>query len=77
MRSTSPSPTTSGRSYAAFVEAAPRRGRYDIRLSSLKLAAALKRGLTDVGVDVLDIGLWGTEGSYFATFSEHLDAASW
>src|SRR5712675_1512502 len=62
-----------GRAYAAFVK--PRRVAvgYDIRLSSPKLAAALKRGLMDVGVDVLDIGLWGTEGSYFATFSEHLD----
>src|SRR5258707_8544564 len=62
-----------GRAYAAFVK--PRRVAvgYDIRLSSPKLAAALKRALMDVGVDVLDIGLWGTEGSYFATFSEHLD----
>jgi phosphomannomutase len=62
-----------GRAYAAFVK--PRRVAvgYDIRLSSPKLAAALKRGLMDVGVDVLDIGLWGTEGSYFATFSEALD----
>src|SRR6185312_16364871 len=46
---------------------------YDIRLSSPQLAAALKRGLTDCGVDVLDIGLCGTEGSYFATFAEELD----
>src|SRR5256714_519917 len=62
-----------GRAYAAFVK--PRRVAvgYDIRLSSPKLAAALKRGLKDVGVDVLDIGLWGTEGAYFATSSEALD----
>ena len=59
-----------GRAYAAFVK--PRRVAvgYDIRLSSPQLAAALKRGLTDCGADVLDIGLWGTEGSYFATFAE-------
>src|SRR5256885_10298335 len=59
-----------GRAYAAFVK--PRRVAvgYDIRLSSPTLAAALKRGLMDVGVDVLDIGLWGTEGAYFATSSE-------
>src|SRR5438034_5146300 len=62
-----------GRAYAAFVK--PRRVAvgYDIRLSSPTLAAALKRGLRDVGVDVLDIGLWGTEGAYFATAAEHLD----
>jgi len=62
-----------GRGYAAFVK--PRRVvvGYDIRLSSPGLAAALKRGLTDTGSDVLDIGLWGTEGAYFATFAEKLD----
>lgn len=62
-----------GRAYAAFVR--PRRVAvgYDIRLSSAALAAALKRGLTDTGVGVLDIGLCGTEGSYFATFAEKLD----
>src|SRR5256885_15789494 len=62
-----------GRPYAAFVR--PRRVAvgYDIRLSSPTLAAALKRELKDVGVDVLDIGLWGTEGAYFATSAEALD----
>jgi len=62
-----------GRAYAAFVK--PRRVAvgHDIRLSSPGLATALKRGLTDAGCDVLDIGLWGTEGAYFATFAEQLD----
>jgi phosphomannomutase len=62
-----------GRAYAAFVK--PRRVAvgFDIRLSSPSLAAALKHGLTDSGCDVLDIGLWGTEGAYFATFAEKLD----
>jgi len=46
---------------------------YDIRLSSPQLAAAVKRGLIDCGVDALDIGLWGTEGAYFATFADKLD----
>jgi phosphomannomutase len=62
-----------GRGYAAFV--APRTvavGR-DIRPSSPAIAAALIRGLTDSGVDVLDIGVGGTELAYFAAFSEHLD----
>ena len=61
-----------GRAFAALVN--PRRVAvgHDIRLSSPQLAAALKRGLTDSGSDVLDIGLWGTEGAYFATFCESL-----
>src|SRR5690606_732800 len=45
----------------------------DIRLSSPALAEALVRGLTDSGVDVLDIGVVGTEIVYFATFHEKLD----
>jgi phosphomannomutase/phosphomannomutase/phosphoglucomutase len=62
-----------GRAFTALVH--PRRVAvgHDIRLSSPGLAAALKRGLTDCGADVLDIGLWGTEGAYFATFAESLD----
>jgi phosphomannomutase len=62
-----------GRAYAAFVK--PKRvavGR-DIRLTSAEFAEALIRGLTDSGVDVLDIGLCGTEGVYFATFAWELD----
>src|ERR1700733_13108254 len=62
-----------GRAYAAFVKPKRVAVGYDIRLSSPPLAAALKRGLTDCGVDVLDIGLCGTEGAYFATFAERLD----
>jgi phosphomannomutase len=62
-----------GRAYAAFVK--PKRvvvGR-DIRASSDELCAALSAGLTASGVDVLDIGLCGTEGVYFATFDEQVD----
>jgi phosphomannomutase len=62
-----------GRAYAAFVKPKRVAVGYDIRLSSPPLATALKRGLLDCGVDVLDIGLCGTEGSYFATFAEGLD----
>ena len=39
----------------------------DIRLSSEELADAVCRGLTDAGIEVLDIGLGGTEMVYFAT----------
>src|SRR6478752_2419657 len=62
-----------GQSYVAFLK--PKRvcvGR-DIRLSSDQLCQALIRGLTDSGVDVYDIGLCGTEGVYFATFSGGFD----
>jgi phosphomannomutase/phosphomannomutase/phosphoglucomutase len=62
-----------GCAYAEFVK--PKRvaiGR-DIRLSSAELCAATTRGLLESGVDVYDIGLCGTEGSYFATFNTPLD----
>ncbi len=62
-----------GRAYCAFVKPHRVAVGYDIRLSSPQLAAALKRGLLDSGCDVYDIGLWGTEGSYFAAFAEKLD----
>ncbi len=61
------------RAYAKFVQ--PQRvavGR-DIRLSSAGLTDAVIRGLTDSGVDVIDIGIGGTELVYFATFHEKLD----
>ncbi|MFK8053034.1 MAG: phosphomannomutase [Woeseiaceae bacterium] len=45
----------------------------DIRLSSAELADAVCRGLTDAGVEVLDIGLGGTEMVYFATGSLKAD----
>jgi len=62
-----------GRAYAGFVK--PKRvavGR-DIRPTSEAFARELIRGLTDAGVDVVDIGLCGTEGVYFATFFYGLD----
>ena len=62
-----------GRAFAGLVRPKRVAVGHDIRLSSPQLAAALKRGLTDCGSDVLDIGLWGTEGAYFATFAEGLD----
>jgi phosphomannomutase/phosphomannomutase/phosphoglucomutase len=40
---------------------------HDVRLSSRGLCDALCAGLTSSGVDVLDIGLCGTEQIYFAT----------
>ncbi|MGQ0563486.1 MAG: phosphomannomutase [Gemmobacter sp.] len=61
-----------GRAFAQVMQA--RRvvlGR-DCRASSAALAAAVAEGLMAAGVEVLDIGLCGTEEVYFAT--AHLDA---
>ena len=62
-----------GRAYAVTVQ--PRRAAvgHDVRLSNPTLATALANGLLDSGVDVLDIGLCGTEEIYFATFHHRLD----
>jgi len=62
-----------GRAYAAFVEPQKVAVGHDIRLSSYSLSQALISGLTDSGVDIIDIGIGGSELSYFATFHENLD----
>jgi phosphomannomutase len=62
-----------GRAYAAFVEPRTVAVGRDIRVSSAALAAALTKGLNDSGVDVLDIGVVGTELVYFASFARQLD----
>ena len=46
---------------------------HDVRLTSPELDRALCQGLVASGVDVVDIGLVGTEEVYFATFSLELD----
>lgn len=62
-----------GRAYARFIEPHTVAVGRDIRLSSESLTAALIRGLTESGVDVVDIGVCGTEMVYFATFARGLD----
>lgn len=61
-----------GRAFAARLGTARVVVGRDGRESSPALAAALIRGLTQGGVEVLDLGLAGTEEMYFAT--DHLDA---
>ncbi|CAI3806093.1 phosphomannomutase [Rheinheimera sp. MM224] len=47
---------------------------HDIRLSSPALSAALAKGLTEGGANVIDIGLCGTEQVYFSVFNLNADA---
>ena len=56
-----------GNATAEFLDAQQIVIARDIRHSSAELADAVIRGLIDAGVEVLDIGLGGTEMVYFAT----------
>ncbi len=58
-----------GRAYAAVFGVKKVAVAYDIRLSSLELATALITGLVESGVDVVNLGLCGTEEIYHAAFS--------
>ncbi|EPM7551803.1 phosphomannomutase CpsG [Citrobacter freundii] len=57
-----------GRAYGEYLKPETIVLGGDVRLSSEKLKLALSNGLRDAGVDILDIGLSGTEEIYFATF---------
>lgn len=46
---------------------------HDIRLSGLSLSNALAEGFLTAGVDVVDLGLCGTEEIYFAAFDMDVD----
>lgn len=56
-----------GRAFADETQASTVCVGHDIRLSGPELSEALSKGLTDGGVDVVDLGLVGTEMVYFAT----------
>jgi len=56
-----------GRAFSKFTKAKKIVIGYDIRKSSVEISEALKNGITDSGVDVIDIGLCGTEMIYFST----------
>ncbi len=62
-----------GLSTARFLKAKKMVVGRDCRLSSQELCEALSRGLTDGGVDLLDIGVCGTEMVYYTTFAKELD----
>src|SRR5690554_4275805 len=57
-----------GRAYGEYLQPKTIVVGGDVRLTSEELKLALSNGLRDAGVDVLDIGLAGTEEIYFATF---------
>ena len=50
-----------GRAYAGLIQASRVVVGHDVRLTSPDITAALTRGLVAAGVDVVDIGLVGTE----------------
>ena len=62
-----------GRGYAQFLNPTQVAVGWDIRLSSRGMSQALIKGLNDSGVNVVDIGLCGTEEVYFSTFSQKFD----
>lgn len=58
-----------GRAYGEWLPAGKKQVVVggDIRLTSESLKAALANGLMDSGIDVIDLGMTGTEEIYFAT----------
>jgi len=56
-----------GKAYSKFISARKVVVGCDVRKSSKEISEALIKGLTESGVDVIDIGLCGTEMIYFST----------
>jgi len=62
-----------GRAYSRHFTPKSMAIGHDIRLSGPALSKALARGFTDSGVEVIDIGLCGTEEIYFASANLEVD----
>ncbi len=62
-----------GQAYAAFLSPARVAVGWDVRTSSLPLVKALAAGLNERGVEVLKLGMCGTEQVYFYTSHLELD----
>jgi len=62
-----------GRAFGEYLDADTVVVGGDARLTSASLKAAVTEGLQSAGVNVLDLGLCGTEEVYFATFSLEVD----
>jgi Phosphomannomutase len=64
-----------GRATAQYLHAKTIAIGGDVRLSSNELKVALAKGLMDGGSDVIDLGMTGTEETYFAAFHLDVDGA--
>ncbi|MEQ4512938.1 MAG: phosphomannomutase CpsG [Dickeya sp.] len=64
-----------GRAFGQYLKAKTVAVGGDIRLSSEELKASLASGLQDAGVNVIDLGMTGTEEIYFAAFHLDVDGA--
>ena len=62
-----------GRAFASVCKVTQVAVGHDIRLSSQDLADHVIQGLRDSGVNVIDLGLCGTEEIYFAAFSREAE----
>lgn len=62
-----------GRAFVDYLDAKTIVVGHDIRLTSEALTAALVKGLTEAGADVVNIGQCGTEEVYFSTFHLGVD----
>ena len=62
-----------GRAYVELIHPSRVAVGHDIRLSGPELTTALTEGLVAEGVEVVDIGMVGTEEVYYATFALGLD----
>lgn len=64
-----------GRAYIAFTGAKKVAVASDMRVSSPSLLAALKRGITESGADIIDLGLLSTPMLYYASSKLDVDGA--
>ncbi len=62
-----------GRAYGEFLQPQTVVVGGDVRQTSAALKQAVANGLMDAGVDVIDLGMTGTEEIYFATFHLGVD----
>ncbi len=64
-----------GRATAQYLKATRIAVGGDVRLTSEGLKQALANGILDAGCDVIDLGVTGTEETYFAAFTLDIDGA--
>ena len=64
-----------GRAYAQYLKPRSVALGADVRPTSESLKVALAKGLMDAGVNVIDLGMTGTEEIYFAAFHLDVDGA--